>query len=162
MIRRGALGKRAVFRVYWVSGAVGPSGFERQSRCWRTPSRHEKSSVLRRLLETQRVVFPGDVIGYDFGNLLLKKTSRAFMVLAGLYTILPDLLSLNPLDDLLVSGPCFLVGLILMIIVSLRREDAQRGSVEPSASDHSKIHPNARGIPRKNTGFGGVYILSRP
>lgn len=124
MIRRGALGKRAVFRVYWVSGAVGPFGFERQSRCWRTPSRHEKSSVLRRLLETQRVGFPSDVIGYDFGHLPLKKTSRVLMVLAALYAILPDLLPLNPLDDLLVSGPCFLVGLILMIIVSMQREDS--------------------------------------
>jgi hypothetical protein len=65
-----------------------------------------------------------DVIGYDFGHLPLKKTSWALMMLAALYAILPDLLPLNPLDDLLVSDPCFLIGLILMIIVSLRREDA--------------------------------------
>jgi hypothetical protein len=81
-------------------------------------------SVLRRLLETQRVGFPSDVIGYDFGHLPLKKTSRVLMVLAALYVILPDLLPLNPLDDLLVGGPCFLVGLILMIIVSMQREDS--------------------------------------
>ncbi len=38
-----------------------------------------------------------------------------------LYLILPDLLPLNPLDDILIGGPCALVALLLVIMANRQR-----------------------------------------
>lgn len=55
------------------------------------------------------------------GKLILALGSALALGFSALYVILPDVFPLNPIDDLIVCGPCALLGIVLMVIALAQR-----------------------------------------
>ena len=85
------------------------------------------TTVVRALLRASRRQSLGipqeKTMGRRRGTAALTIIAALALSLGALYVVLPDVFPLNPIDDILVGGPCLLLGIVLVIIALAQRGD---------------------------------------